>query len=145
MGADLFTVEIKGLKECQAALVKLGEQPARAVMLEVLTKYGEGLAEAARGVVEVDHGDLRRSIIVSQRLTAAAYAGAEPKADAEERVYIGPTAEGFYGFWLEFGTHKMPAEPFMRPAWDAGKDAIPISVAADLWAAISSAMARRGG
>lgn len=35
---------------------------------------------------------------------------------------VGPGPEGFYGRFLEFGTVKMAARPFMRPAFDAGSE-----------------------
>ena len=33
-------------------------------------------------------------------------------------VAVGPTTGAFYGGFLEFGTVKMAARPFLRPAWD---------------------------
>ena len=47
------------------------------------------------------------------------------------------------GIWQEFGTVNQPPQPFMRPAWDGGKDALLDGIADDLWAEISKAAARQ--
>jgi HK97 gp10 family phage protein len=37
---------------------------------------------------------------------------------------VGPTRSAFYGMFLEFGTRKISARPFLRPAWDATKERV---------------------
>lgn len=32
-----------------------------------------------------------------------------------------PVGDGFYGFFLEYGTSKMQARPWARPAWESNK------------------------
>jgi HK97 gp10 family phage protein len=39
------------------------------------------------------------------------------------RVSVGPGRAFFWAGFVEFGTSKMPAEPFVRPAFDSGKEA----------------------
>lgn len=53
-------------------------------------------------------------------------------------INIGPSGEKpqIYGF-IEFGTSKQPAEPFMRPAFDSQNDAILQTVGRDLWVSLA--------
>lgn len=47
----------------------------------------------------------------------------EAVTDDTAGVEIGPTAGFFYGYFFEFGTVKLPARPFARPAFDSGQGA----------------------
>lgn len=42
------------------------------------------------------------------------------------RIDIGtrPVGDGFYGFFLEYGTSKMSARPWARPAWERNKQKV---------------------
>jgi len=44
----------------------------------------------------------------------------EAVTDDSAGVEIGPTKDFFYGYFWEFGTVRLPARPFARPAFDAG-------------------------
>jgi HK97 gp10 family phage protein len=46
----------------------------------------------------------------------------EAVTDDSAGVELGPTKEFFYGYFWEFGTVKLTARPFMRPAFDAHQD-----------------------
>lgn len=39
-------------------------------------------------------------------------------------IEVGPQKDYFYGFFLEFGTSKMSAQPFAQPAFEASKGQI---------------------
>lgn len=47
----------------------------------------------------------------------------EAVTDDAAGVEIGPTSGFFYGYFFEFGTVKLPARPFARPAFDSGQGA----------------------
>lgn len=138
-------VSTSGFKELDAALGELPKATARNVLKRTLEKAAEPIAQRARELVPVDSGDLRDSITVSARLKnkvgnaeySAAMRQGLGKAAAVQalrdarrgangsfaEVYIGPAVpKGFYGHLVEFGTSRMAAEPFMRPAWDEGQD-----------------------
>ena len=82
---------------------RIGENAAAAL---------EPVAEDARRLVQVDDGTLRASITV----------GAEFRGSGSDGQYawVGPLSSGgtnaFYAHFLEFGTVKMRAYPFMAPA-----------------------------
>jgi len=78
---------------------------------------GELVAARARGLVPVDSGKLKDSIRVT-RLKG------DPKQNI--RVYAGNRNKGgaFYAHMVEYGTVKMKAKPFLRPALNESKSSI---------------------
>jgi HK97 gp10 family phage protein len=85
--------------------------------MDRLEKAANVIADNARGRVVVDSGKLKESIRVV-RLKG------DPKMDV--RVYAGNRNKGgaFYAHMVEYGTVKMPAKPFLRPALAASKGQI---------------------
>jgi len=159
-------VTIEGFKALDAALGELPKTIARNVLKRTLAKAGEPIAEDARRMVPVESGDLRDSISVSPTVknkagsaefAAAMRAGlgkdaavsamrdarraAGPQYFAE--MFVGPsTPLGFHAHFVEFGTANMPAHPFMRPAWDAGKSGALSTIRSELGNQIIAAARR---
>lgn len=157
---------IEGLKELDAALAELGKATARNVMMRALTKSAEPVRDAAISYAPRDTGNLAESIQISAKSTAragkkafadamkkggsigdaqaaarAANKGAKGK-DTFAQVFVGPTAGGRHGYFNEFGTEKMAAQPFMRPAFHVGAPKALESLKDDLAAEIEKARAR---
>jgi HK97 gp10 family phage protein len=97
----------------------LGEITAETekMAMDRLEKAGELVAARARMKVPVLTGSLKNSIRV-RRLKG------DPKQDV--RVYAGSRDKGgpFYAHMVEYGTVKMAAKPFLRPALNESKAAI---------------------
>lgn len=57
-------------------------------------------------------------------LRKAVYQAFVTDGDSEKVTYriSWNKSQAFYGRFLEFGTSKMPAKPFLRPAYDAARD-----------------------
>jgi HK97 gp10 family phage protein len=149
-------VSVEGLREVDAALGQLGKATGRNVMRRVAVARLEPMAEEARRLAPDNPNtrgrDLAKSIAVSTRTNKANFSRAANKAaragKAEVEAYMGPAGVGKrgappQGIWQEFGTVNHPPQPFMRPAWDGGKDALLEGIADDLWAEISKAAARQ--
>jgi len=85
--------------------------------MDRLEMAGELVAARARGLVPVDSGKLKDSIRVT-RLKG------DPKQNI--RVYAGNRNKGgaFYAHMVEYGTVKMKAKPFLRPALNESKSSI---------------------
>jgi len=82
--------------------------------MDRLQKAAEIVAEGARRRVRVRSGDLQKTIRVV-RLKG------DPKRNV--RVYAG-SRKSFQARWIEYGTVKMRAWPFLRPALNASKAGI---------------------
>jgi HK97 gp10 family phage protein len=150
------TVKVEGLREVDAALGELGKATGRNVMRRVALARLEPMAEEARRLAPDDPNtrgrDLAKSIAVSTRLlkvNQSRAANIRARAGrAEVEAHMGPAGVGGknappQGSLQEFGTKNHPPQPFMRPAWDGGKDALLEGIADDLWAEISKAAARQ--
>lgn len=161
-------VQVEGLKALDAALGQLPKSIGKSVLNRTLIKAGQPIADAAKAAAPVDTGDLRDSIKVSARTKntvgkaefgAAMRAGlgvgaaraalrdarraAGPSSFAE--MFVGPeTRKGVirYAHLIEFGKHNAPAEPYMRPAWDANKDRALAIIRAELGNEIIAAARR---
>jgi HK97 gp10 family phage protein len=72
-------------------------------------------AKGARQKDLIQPGNLKRNII-RRRLKGRKYAGL---TNGEAYVGVSWTGNAGYGRFIEFGTSKSPARPFLRPAFDA--------------------------
>ena len=103
----MITLQVHGTKELIADLRKAKvdvQNDARRVLREMADK----IADDARGRVPVDTGSLKNSIkpsVSKRQLEASVSAGGN----------VGGT-DTYYAVFVEFGTHKMPARPFLYPS-----------------------------
>lgn len=103
--ADL-SVEITGLKELDQALQELAWPAARRALRKGMRQGANVVRDEARAKAPVDSGNLKRLIRTRER--------SEDQGNMRFAVEIPRSA--FYGRFLEYGTSKMAAKPFMRPA-----------------------------
>ena len=92
------------VSQLRALAVDLGKASAKGTILaaRAIRKTALDIQADAQVLAPVDTGALRNSIGVTMSGPLAAE--------------IGPTVH--YAIYNEFGTHKMPARPFMGPAFD---------------------------
>lgn len=130
------TVRVEGLRQIDQALGELGKTTGRNVLRRVGMARMEPLAEAMRSRAPVNAGDLKESIAVSTR---------NPRKNRKQstvEVHAGPGRHP-QAHLREFGGDGNPPEPYVRPAWDGGKDELLDGIADDLWSEISKAAARQ--
>lgn len=134
---DWASVEVKGLKELNEALKQLPERVARNALrgatsagASVLRKEAASRAPVYTGPIAKGHppaGTLKRAIYqkqireLSSLLKQTFYVGVRTGKKARDRR--GRSLDAYYWWWVEFGTAKMAARPFMRPAFEAKKRA----------------------
>lgn len=133
-----ITVSLTGL---DALLRTLLHDLPEAVQVPVLRRALVAAAEPMRAgmVARAPRGDTAPHIadnIITRPLSPSEL---EAVTDDSAGVEIGPTSPFFYGYFWEFGTVKLPARPFMRPAFDAHQGAVLARLGTDLGAAILAA------
>ena len=136
-----LSVKVTGLKELGQALENLGRKTKNKLGAKAMRKGGAIIRDQARANApilkeKVPHrkrGTLKKNIV----------ARTKPQKDGSVRTIIfvrslknskvlefkGKTGKGgaynprdpFYWRFVEFGTSKMPAKPFMRPAFEQSK------------------------
>lgn len=138
------TVKIEGLKDVDANLGLLSKATGRNVLMRVLTRAGQPIAERASELApdDPDTGspDLHTSIVVSPSLRnptgkaeyAAVLSEGGTKAEAVQalrdarraggasfaEMFVGPTADQHHAHLQEFGTQHHAPQAFLRPAFD---------------------------
>lgn len=131
-------VKVEGLRELDRALNELKVSTARNVGRRTLKQALEPMAEAARANVAHDRtGELRASIgVTSGRPRGRGY-----KRQDRIEAHMGPGQQP-QGVQEEFGNRKQTPRPFMRPAWEAGKQQLLDDVKTILSEEIDKATAR---
>lgn len=132
---DDITIEIQGLDELAKKLDELPYKTAAKIMRPALQASGEVFRQAAAALAPVSPqaahrnavpGELRNSIIAKVRLGTDLDSNSVRIGPAHEKAkYTGKErthSPGVYGMFVEYGTKKMSAHPFMRPAFEAAKE-----------------------
>lgn len=124
--ADLQNVQ--GLKELQAALKDLPERIARNVLRGAVGAGAAVIRKEARGRAPVATGTLKRAIYqkqireLSSQVKQTFYVGARKGKKYRYQGKKGTLSQdAYYARFVEFGTAKMAARPFLRPAFEAKK------------------------
>jgi len=109
--ANEVNLELMGIEDLITEVEKLGKQGAR-IENKALREAGDVVKEAIRNETPVDTGTLKKSINVSRVKTK----------DGMKQVEVGPDDEGWHGKFVEFGTVKIRANPFMGRGYETSKD-----------------------
>lgn len=113
-------LQIQGLDELDKRLQQIPEKFRRKIIREVM----KAAAEPVRAEIErraprgkrlgkyssAEYGRLSENIVAS---------GPRTKADGSASIQAGPGKDQYWGIFLEFGTVKLSARPFVRPAFDS--------------------------
>lgn len=158
----MTTIKLEGFAEVDAALEDLSKAAGKGVLRRAGIKALHPIAETAFNMAPDDPAtggyDLKASIGVSTKLSPRQKAKhrktvRDDKSSVEVFVGAGPITQAHT---VEFGTaphinagmfagtqHPGTApQPFMRPAWDAGKMGVLEDLKRELWAEIEKAAAR---
>lgn len=121
--ADAIKVEIQGLKELEKKLLEMSPKLARNGLRAAVSAGARVVAAEAKKNVPVDSGTLKRAIYTKQIR--------EESGNTQQTFYVGArfgkreqskNRDAYYFPFVEFGTAKMAARPFMRPAFESTKD-----------------------
>lgn len=81
---------------------------------EIISKCAFLVEGKAKSKAPVDTGALKNSIYTSLYRSSAGAGYKLPIPDSPLIAYVGPTVD--YGIYVEFGTYKMAAQPYLWPA-----------------------------
>lgn len=111
----MASMELNGLDELIRKVQDMGKAGVR-VENAALKKAGELIVEEAKNNVPVKTEKLKKGLKVS---------GVRKKGGNKfvlAGIQKGDNSKIFYGKFLEFGTSKMKAQPFMGPAYESKKE-----------------------
>lgn len=103
MGRGDAKVELTGLKAL-ARQLSVTEEQITAAAKKTVQESAEAVRNRAKDLVPVDSGRLQRAINVSY------------SSDGLSAEVKNTNNQAYYGQFIEFGTSRRPARPFMTPA-----------------------------
>lgn len=104
-----MTQALNGMEELASQLEELAKKTDAEACREALDAGARIVTEAVRNRAPVRTGKLQDK-------------GITYEVKDETVAEIGWTKDGFYGRFHEYGTSKMAARPYMRPAFEASKE-----------------------
>jgi HK97 gp10 family phage protein len=122
----MVTFKILGLKELQHTFQKMTFEGQRTAITKLLRAAAEPIRSRieAHARIGPDAPHLFEHIVTRAATSVKDedFGGRRLLESHEFAVTVGPTSDYFYGYFLEHGTVKMRAYPFMRPGFDEGQD-----------------------
>ena len=106
----LADMKLEGMDELLAEVERLGKAGNR-IENAALREAGDAVKTSIQNETPTRSGKLKASISVSRVKTKGGI----------KQVEVGPGSDGYYGKFLEFGTVKMKANPFMSRGYETSK------------------------
>lgn len=125
--ASTVSVEVKGLRELGERMKGLSEAVNNRIARAATAAGAVVIRNAAQAKVPVDTGNLKKNIIVKRlpkgesSLTSEHIVTVRQGKLTKKQKDKG-LEDAYYGKFVEYGTAKMPARPYMRPAFDQNKE-----------------------
>lgn len=124
------TIKLEGFREMDAALNEFTKATARNILKRTALAAIQPMADDMKRRAPTQRGgdeQLKKSITASDKLGKRQSRQTQKMTTVE--VYAGPAGSDGKGappqaHMQEFGTEHHGPQPFARPAWDAGKDAL---------------------
>jgi HK97 gp10 family phage protein len=104
-------MKLEGMENLLDEIERLGKTGSR-IENKALREAGNVVKEAIQKEAPIRSGKLKESINVSR----------VKNKDGAKRVEVGPNEDVFYSRFVEFGTVKMKANPFMARGYETSKD-----------------------
>ena len=104
-------MKLEGMEDLLNEIEKLGKAGSR-IENKALREAGDVVKEAIQKETPIRSGKLKESINVSR----------VKNKDGAKHVEVGPNKDVFYSRFVEFGTIKMKANPFMARGYEVSKE-----------------------
>lgn len=125
--ANGVSVKVEGLRELGERMRGLSEQVNNRIARAATAAGAVVIRNAAQAKVPVDTGNLKKNIIVKRlpkgesSLTSEHIVTVRQGKLTKKQKDKG-LEDAYYGKFVEYGTAKMPARPYLRPAFDQNKE-----------------------
>lgn len=139
MAKPFVEIKLEGFDDLEAALKELPNSTAKSTLRSSLKKAAQPIAEQASSLAPRRTGRLSEGIVVKTQLSKRQKKRRRRQGDVEMfvgAIYGRSDKAAPHAHLVEFGTSKMGARPFLRPAWDAGKDRLLDSMKKELFGSI---------
>lgn len=127
--ADEVQVQLTGFREMAERLKQLPERVAKNALRRAVAAGAAEVRNQARANAPVDTGEMKRDIQQKRekdqrgnfmaKYSIFVRSGKKSRLSGRARDV---QKDSFYWKFVEFGTSKMPAQPFLRPAFEAKKE-----------------------
>lgn len=118
--AETVTVEVTGLKELNDALLQLPKELQAGPLRRAVSAAAQVVQQQAAENAPVDDGVLRKAIYRARdKENSSAVQETYIVGVRYGRRYRRRGMDAWYWRFIEFGTSKLAAMPFLRPAFDA--------------------------
>ena len=104
-------MKLEGMENLLSEIENLGNAGSR-IENKALREAGDVVKEAIQKETPIRSGKLKESITVSR----------VKNKDGAKQVEVGPDKDVFYSKFVEFGTIKMKANPFMARGYEVSKE-----------------------
>jgi HK97 gp10 family phage protein len=119
----MITVKIEGLDKLKEALEQLPKELQKGPLRSAVSASAKVVQDRARELASEDTGTLKRAIYRTRsRSGSSAVQETAIVGVRYGRPYRRRGLDAWYWRFLEFGTRKMAARPFLRPAFDTTKE-----------------------
>lgn len=114
------TTKVEGFRELERALRELPKATAGNVLDRTLQKMIKPISEPAKAAAPQFQGKLEASLVVGKKLSKRQAKFARREGKAYRELHFGTNDSA--GTQQEFGNVNHGPQPFMRPAWESGKE-----------------------
>lgn len=121
--SDGIKIEVTGVKELQAKLLTISTK-LPSIVAQAVSEGAEVVENSAKSKVRVKTGNLKNSIEQKN------------KTQTSSKVSVDIGTDVDYAAANEYGTSKMSAQPFLRPALDENSNAIKTKIEAAIKSAL---------
>jgi HK97 gp10 family phage protein len=125
--ASSVTVKVGGLRELGERMKGLSEDMNKRIARAATAAGAVVIRDAAKQKAPVLTGNLRKNIIVKRIPKGESPLTSEHivtvrKGKLTKKQRAAGLEDAFYGVFVEYGTAKTAAQPFLRPAYDQNKE-----------------------
>lgn len=135
-------MKVEWLVGSDKALSEVGKKATQKnILVRTLKAAAKPIDDMASSLAPRDTGKLQVSVITGTQLTRRQKSSAYKAGKlGVAEVHVGTQLSR--GLFNEFGTYKMTAQPFLRPAWDTNKNRALDIIGKELWVQIKKATDR---